>query len=109
MGQMKTNKINTTINVLSDGEVWVEGDCAYFKKVEMLEGSEAFDNFENDILPRENEDGITEYASIKISLDFVETVYELAFGDNAIDGNFTESEVIEKLKEMSDALAVLEN
>jgi hypothetical protein len=39
----------------------------------MLEGSEAFDNFENDILPRENEDGITEYASIKISLDFVET------------------------------------
>ena len=43
---MKTNKINTTINVLSDGEVWVEDDCAYFKKVEMLEGSEAFDNFE---------------------------------------------------------------
>ena len=33
---------------------------------------------------------------------FKEEIYEIAFGDNAINRNFTEDEVIERIKEFSD-------
>ena len=33
---------------------------------------------------------------------FKEEIYEIAFGDNAINRNFTEDEVIERVKEFSD-------
>ena len=104
-----TNTNKTTINVLSDSDVFIEDNCTYFKRFEILEGSEAADSLESGCIPREGDDGIIEYANIKISLDFVEKVYELAFGDSAIERGFSEADVIEKLKEMSDALAVLED
>ena len=34
--------------------------------------------------------------------DFMEQVYEIAFGDNAINKEFTQQEVIDKLREFSD-------
>ena len=34
--------------------------------------------------------------------DFMEAVYEIAFGDDAINRDFTKEEVIEKLREYSD-------
>jgi len=34
--------------------------------------------------------------------DFIEKVYEIAFGDNAINKEFTQQEVIDKLREFSD-------
>lgn len=34
--------------------------------------------------------------------DFIEQVFELAFGDDAINRNYTRQEVLEKLKEFSD-------
>tara|TARA_B100000287_G_C20620568_1_gene775810 strand:- start:1466 stop:1606 length:141 start_codon:yes stop_codon:yes gene_type:complete len=33
---------------------------------------------------------------------FIEDVYEIAFGDNAINKGYTEQEVLDKLKEFSD-------
>ena len=33
---------------------------------------------------------------------FKEEIYQIAFGDNAINRNFTEDEVIERIKEFSD-------
>ena len=33
---------------------------------------------------------------------FIEMVFELAFGDNAINKGYTEQEVLDKLKEFSD-------
>ena len=33
---------------------------------------------------------------------FKEEIYEIAFGDNAINRNFTEDEVVERIKEFSD-------
>jgi len=47
--------------------------------------------------------------TVEVSADFIEAVYELAFGDNAINRDFSEAEVIEMLKEMSDAFAVLQD
>tara|TARA_R110002020_G_scaffold333527_1_gene548973 strand:+ start:1740 stop:1883 length:144 start_codon:yes stop_codon:yes gene_type:complete len=35
-------------------------------------------------------------------LHFIEQVYEIAFGDSAIDREFTQQEVIDKLREFSD-------
>jgi len=43
-----------------------------------------------------------------IDEDFIEQVFEIAFGDNAIDRNFTYDEVIEKLKEFSDNSLIIE-
>ena len=74
----------TTINVLTDGETWMMDDCAYFKKLEMVEGSDAFVGLESGYIPDPDEEGVVGYIDIKISLDFVEKVYELAFGENAI-------------------------
>ena len=34
--------------------------------------------------------------------NFKEEIYEIAFGDDAINKNFTEDEVIERIKEFSD-------
>ena len=34
--------------------------------------------------------------------DFIEKVYEIAFGDGAIDKEFTQQEVLVKLREFSD-------
>ena len=34
--------------------------------------------------------------------NFIESVYEIAFGDNAINRDFTEKEVIDKIREFSD-------
>ena len=34
--------------------------------------------------------------------NFKEEIYEIAFGDDAINRNFTEDEVIERIKELSD-------
>ena len=34
--------------------------------------------------------------------EFIENVFEIAFGDNAINRNFTYEEVVEKLREFSD-------
>lgn len=34
--------------------------------------------------------------------EFIAEIYELAFGENAINRDFSHSEVIEKLKEFSD-------
>lgn len=34
--------------------------------------------------------------------DFIEQVFELAFGDDAINRDYTRQEVLEKLKEFSD-------
>ena len=39
---------------------------------------------------------------------FIEEVYELAFGDKAIDREFSKEEVLEKLKEYSDKALELE-
>tara|TARA_R110000796_G_scaffold137390_2_gene253461 strand:- start:71 stop:286 length:216 start_codon:yes stop_codon:yes gene_type:complete len=39
---------------------------------------------------------------------FIEQVFEIAFGDDAIDRNFTYDEVIEKLKEFSDNSLIIE-
>jgi len=50
-----------------------------------------------------------EVETVEVSADFIEAVYELAFGDNAINRDFSEAEVIEMLKEMSDAFAVLQD
>ena len=33
---------------------------------------------------------------------FIEDVYEIAFGDNAINKGYTEQEVLDKLKEFSE-------
>ena len=33
---------------------------------------------------------------------FIEDVYEIAFGDNAINKGYTEQEVLDKLKQFSD-------
>ena len=38
-----------------------------------------------------------------LAKNFTETVYELAFGDNAINRGFSESEVLQMIKQMSDA------
>jgi len=43
-----------------------------------------------------------------ITVDFIEQVFEIAFGDNAINRDFTYDEVIEKLKEFSDNSLILE-
>lgn len=43
-----------------------------------------------------------------IDEDFIEQVFEIAFGDNAINRNFTYDEVIEKLKEFSDNSLIVE-
>jgi len=45
---------------------------------------------------------------IMITVDFIEQVFEIAFGDNAINRNFTYDEVIEKLKEFSDNSLIIE-
>jgi len=45
---------------------------------------------------------------IMITVDFIEQVFEIAFGDNAINRDFTYDEVIEKLKEFSDNSLILE-
>lgn len=42
------------------------------------------------------------------TVDFIEQVFEIAFGDNAINRNFTYNEVIEKLKEFSDNSLIVE-
>jgi hypothetical protein len=34
--------------------------------------------------------------------NFKQEIYEIAFGDDAINRNFTEAEVIERIKEFSD-------
>ena len=34
--------------------------------------------------------------------DFMESIYEIAFGDDAINRDFTKEEVLEKLREYSD-------
>ena len=52
----------------------IEGDHPYFKDLEAFE-------------------------SIK---DFIENVYEIAFGDDAINRRFTTTDVIDQLKELSD-------
>jgi hypothetical protein len=39
---------------------------------------------------------------------FIERVFELAFGDNAIERDYTREEVLEKLREFSDNALVLE-
>ena len=39
---------------------------------------------------------------IKDKVSFKEAIYELAFGDNAINKEFSEKEVIKKIKEFSD-------
>ena len=39
---------------------------------------------------------------------FIEKVFEIAFGDDAINRNFTYEEVIEKLKEFSDDALIVE-
>ena len=34
--------------------------------------------------------------------DFIEEVYEIAFGDNAINRNFTKQDVLDQLRQFSD-------
>ena len=43
--------------------------------------------------------------SIKVSLPFIERVYEIAFGDEALNRQFSEEDVLNMLSEMSDAFA----
>jgi hypothetical protein len=42
------------------------------------------------------------YQRRKMMSKFKEEIYEIAFGDNAINRNFTEDEVVERIKEFSD-------
>ena len=88
----------TTLNVLSDGETWMGDEFAYFKKLEMVEGSDAFVGLESGYIPEEDDEGVVGYTDIKISLDFVEKVYELAFGENAIERH-SEKDVLDFLEE----------
>ena len=43
-----------------------------------------------------------EYERQKNDKEFIEQVYEIAFGDNAINRNFSHEEVIEQLKEINE-------
>ena len=91
------NNYKTTINVLTDDESWTEDSHTNFKKLEMVEGSDAFVGLESGYIPDPCEEGVVRYIDIKISLDFVEKVYELAFGDNAIQ-RYSEKDVLDFLE-----------
>lgn len=46
--------------------------------------------------------GVLRMNQIGKHYDFMEAIYEIAFGDNAINRDFTKEEVLEKLREYSD-------
>lgn len=103
------NNINATYNKVNnkvdDGKI-----CAY--KVLGYDGNGNAYNLSDDLnkgIYTSIDDGITELEeSGKISKDliekdeFKEEIYELAFGDNAMNKEYTNKEVIEKVKEFSD-------
>lgn len=41
--------------------------------------------------------------------EFIEEVYEIAFGDNAINRDFTKREVLNRLRKFSDDALLVEN
>lgn len=96
----------TTFNVLSDKDSFMEGNVAYFTTAEMKNGSEVFDAMNSGYAPKETDEGVINFQQVEVSLPFVERVYELAFGDDAINRDFSEQDVLDMLKQMSDVFAV---
>jgi len=47
-------------------------------------------------------DEVQDLIAKAFNIQFIEDVYEIAFGDNAINKGYTEQEVLNKLKEFSD-------
>lgn len=63
-----------------------------------------------DIIGQNGNDGLHYDANKKIEVNyaFIEKIYEIAFGDNAINRDFSEQDVIEALEENSNALHILQ-
>jgi len=45
--------------------------------------------------------------TIEMDYDFIEKIYEIAFGDNAINRDFSQQDVIDALEENSTAFHIL--
>lgn len=51
----KDGNIELEFNVLEDGETWMGGDTAYFRKAEFKVDGEAFDSLENGYIPNDGD------------------------------------------------------
>ena len=52
---------------------------------------------------------LNEIKPLEELIDFIEQAYEIAFGDNAINKNYTSQEVLQKLQDFSDDALTYEN
>ena len=101
----QNGNIVMALNVFDDGETWAGTDVAHFITAEMTPGGECFDSFENGYRPHYGDGDLIDLETISVSIGFIRKVYGIAFGENAINRDFSEKDVLFALEENSIALA----